>query len=331
MTDRNSHDRQKIQLFYDIMFQVNWDLGSAPSKKQEPKENKKRRNQPEKTKPVPVKNKDPKGQEPSKKKQKQERKGNETTGDEKKQPSLVHEGEKKLANEGPLTALQKKMKGKLDGAKFRWINERLYTTESEEAVKLFQDSPDMFDVYHAGFRHQIESWPENPVDVFIRFLKERYDKKRRPVSVVDLGCGEAKIAETYEASKYIQVQSFDLVSANKFIVASDISDLPLEDASVDIAIFCLSLMGTNWQSFLREAHRVLKPNTGQLWVAEIKSRFSDKSGKIFAEELPKLGFENTSLVLGNKMFTLFEFVKQPLRQEPQTLPPILNACIYKRR
>ncbi|WBW71502.1 rRNA methyltransferase Rrp8 [Schizosaccharomyces osmophilus] len=313
------------------MFQVNWDLGSAPPKRQEPKEYKKRKNQTEKAKPELIKNKDSKGQEPSTKKQKQEQKESEKFAIESKQPSPAQQGDKKLANEDSLTMLQKKMKGKLDGAKFRWINERLYTTESEDAVKLFRDSPDMFEVYHAGFRHQIENWPENPVDVFIRFLKERYDKKKRPVNVVDLGCGEAKIAATFEASKHIQVQSFDLVSANKFIVASDISNLPLEDGSVDIAIFCLSLMGTNWQSFLQEAHRVLKPQTGQLWVAEIKSRFSDKSGKVFAQELPKMGFENTSLALGNKMFTLFEFVKRPLLEKPQTLPPILNACIYKRR
>ncbi|EPX74700.1 rRNA methyltransferase Rrp8 [Schizosaccharomyces octosporus yFS286] len=312
------------------MFQVNWDLGSAPPKRQEPKENKKRKSQSEKAKSETPKNKESKAQQSSIKKQKQEGNGKEKPVTENKQSS-AQQGDKKLANENSLTSLQQKMKGKLDGAKFRWINEQLYTTQSEDAVKLFRDSPDMFDVYHAGFRHQIENWPENPVDVFIRFLKERYDKKKRSVSVVDLGCGEAKIASTFEASKHIMVRSFDLVSANRFIEAADISNLPLEDGTVDVAIFCLSLMGTNWQSFLREAYRVLKPQTGQLWVAEIKSRFSDKSGKVFAEELPKMGFENTSLALGNKMFTLFEFVKKPRSQEPQSLPPILSACIYKRR
>ena len=35
--------------------------------------------------------------------------------------------------------------------------------------------------------------------------------------------------------------------------------VPLKDASVHVAVFCLSLMGTNLADFLREAHRVLVP------------------------------------------------------------------------
>lgn len=34
---------------------------------------------------------------------------------------------------------------------------------------------------------------------------------------------------------------------------------PLESSSIDVAVFCLSLMGTNFSSYLQEAHRVLKP------------------------------------------------------------------------
>lgn len=36
---------------------------------------------------------------------------------------------------------------------------------------------------------------------------------------------------------------------------------PLEQFSVDVAIFCLSLMGTNYPSYLEEANRVLKPRS----------------------------------------------------------------------
>ena len=34
--------------------------------------------------------------------------------------------------------------------------------------------------------------------------------------------------------------------------------MPLEDDSVDIAVFCLALMGTNVTDFITEANRVLK-------------------------------------------------------------------------
>lgn len=41
-----------------------------------------------------------------------------------------------------------------------------------------------------------------------------------------------------------------------------------DSASVDIAVFCLALMGTDYPSFLREAARVLKPQ-GTIWIAEV--------------------------------------------------------------
>jgi ribosomal RNA-processing protein 8 len=36
------------------------------------------------------------------------------------------------------------------------------------------------------------------------------------------------------------------------------TNVPLEDNTLDIAIFCLSLMGTNFFDYLKEAFRVLK-------------------------------------------------------------------------
>lgn len=34
---------------------------------------------------------------------------------------------------------------------------------------------------------------------------------------------------------------------------------PLTTSSVDVSVFCLSLMGTNYSSYVEEAYRVLKP------------------------------------------------------------------------
>ena len=66
-----------------------------------------------------------------------------------------------------------KLKKKLDGAQFRWINEQLYTTESNKAYKIFQGNMSLFDVYHRGFQSQVQSWPENPVDIIIQQVKRR--------------------------------------------------------------------------------------------------------------------------------------------------------------
>jgi hypothetical protein len=40
------------------------------------------------------------------------------------------------------------------------------------------------------------------------------------------------------------------------VVACNMAEVPLPDASVDVAVFSLSLMGTDYGLFLEEAHRV---------------------------------------------------------------------------
>ena len=69
----------------------------------------------------------------------------------------------------------------------------------------------------------------------------------------DFGCGEARLS----ASVPHKVHSFDLVAANENVTACDMAQVPLDNRSVNVAIFCLSLMGTNVNDFLIEANRVL--------------------------------------------------------------------------
>lgn len=72
--------------------------------------------------------------------------------------------------------------------------------------------------------------------------------------VADFGCGDAKLAKSVEQ----KVHSFDLIAIDDTVVACDMTKVPIDDASVDVAVFCLSLMGTNLQDYIYEANRVLK-------------------------------------------------------------------------
>jgi transcriptional regulator of nitric oxide reductase len=69
----------------------------------------------------------------------------------------------------------------------------------------------------------------------------------------------------------------------------------LEDSSLDVAVFNLSLMGTNFTDYLREAHRTLKID-GELRIIEAASRFSDAKGPDpaakFKKGLRRLGYAN---------------------------------------
>lgn len=203
-----------------------------------------------------------------------------------------------------LTPLQAAMRQKLTSARFRHLNQTLYTTPSQEASNLFQSNPSFFDEYHAGFRQQVSAWPENPVEGFLTELFRRgkiqpfiYGKKRNPNQmalqnekkaseqplprnggtcvVADLGCGDAALGARitkFGSKMKIKVLSYDLYSTNSAVIKADIAKLPLESGSINLAIFCLALMGTNWIDFIEEAWRILHWK-GELWIAEIKSRF----------------------------------------------------------
>uniref|UniRef100_A0A8C9AJC9 Ribosomal RNA-processing protein 8 n=1 Tax=Prolemur simus TaxID=1328070 RepID=A0A8C9AJC9_PROSS len=121
------------------------------------------------------------------------------------------------------------------------------------------------------------------------------------------------------------------VTSQPWSAAASQSKVPLEDESVDVAVFCLSLMGTNIRDFLEEANRVLKPG-GLLKVAEVSSRFEDV--RVFLGAVSKLGFKVISKDLTNSHFFLFDFQKTgPPRVGPNTqLSGLkLQPCLYKRR
>ena len=222
-----------------------------------------------------------------------------------------------------LTKLQQKFQKKLEGARFRALNEQLYSSKGEESFNNFQDDPELFEIYHEGFREQVKSWPVNPLDMIIEWINQKPSNK----VVADMGCGDAQLALKVKNKVY----SFDLVSVNERVTACDISNLPLEEKSVDIVVFCLSLMGTNIGEFLREAHRVLKTG-GYLKIAEVRSRFEgEKDGiKKFLRTLKKAGFDCAEKNFENKMFFMLECVKS-------TRSPIFDVdysakvCHYKKR
>ncbi|RKP22047.1 ribosomal RNA-processing protein 8 [Rozella allomycis CSF55] len=219
----------------------------------------------------------------------------------------------------PVSKLSKLEKN-LNAGRFRWINEKLYTTKSGSAFDLFQESPSLFDIYHEGFSTQVKKWPLNPLDAIIAHFK-----RFKNLKIADMGCGEAKFAQTLHTIH--EIHSFDLVAANEFITACDISKTPLKDESVDAVIFSLSLMGVNYASFIKEAMRILH-SKGELVIAEVTSRFENEEK--FLVWLKSLGFLLVQRE-ENKMFKLFFFRKEenvPYRDPPFTL---LKPCIYKKR
>ena len=246
---------------------------------------------------------------PSKKRKKERPKQSPPAGD--KVP-----GSRSTASQLPtetrsaLTSLQHDMKHSLDGARFRcvtpapnfyaadsypctlkphrWINEKLYKSDSANAHAMMREDPAVFDdvrsphlflpvlthanpQYHKGFRRQVESWPSNPVSHYISTLSS-YPPR---TVIADLGCGDAALARVL-IPKGHTVMSFDLVADHAFVIEADIFDrLPLPGSEVgsdgdgesdqgdaqivNVVVCALSLMGTNWPKCIRESWRILRP------------------------------------------------------------------------
>lgn len=225
-----------------------------------------------------------------------------------------------------LTPLQSQMRSKLIAARFRHLNETLYTSTSNHALNLFTESPSSFASYHAGFRAQVSVWPQNPIDTFIADLKARANlsvknllqsqkrrwrderknknKNAKPLSeatndsslaplprsqtdictIADLGCGDAKLAASLlpvSVPNSLRILSYDLSTGDgpnaALITVADLCRLPLKDNEVDLAVLCLALMGTNWVDGVDEVRRVVRSG-GEVWVAEIRSRFQRGDG-----------------------------------------------------
>ena len=96
------------------------------------------------------------------------------------------------------------------------------------------------------------------------------------------------------------VHSFDHVAINESVIACDIADVPIDDEELDVAVFCLSLMGSNFTQYLKEAHRTLKLD-GRLHIYEATSRFSDRDR--FAADLRTLGFSQIEVNDSSSKFT----------------------------
>ncbi|GMF26239.1 unnamed protein product [Phytophthora lilii] len=83
------------------------------------------------------------------------------------------QGNGKKATANALTPAERlaEMRRKIDGGKFRMLNEQLYTSTGDDAFSTFQEDPELFDVYHQGFREMADKWPINPLDTFIDYVK----------------------------------------------------------------------------------------------------------------------------------------------------------------
>jgi len=159
------------------------------------------------------------------------------------------------------------------------MNQQINSESSNVTYKRFTDNPSEWYDYHETYRETRKEWQVTPYQEAIKWCQAR------PHMVIgDFGCGEAFLAQELQNKVY----SFDHIAIDDNVIACDMTYVPLEDKSLDAAIFSLSLMGTNWVDYLREARRCLKLD-GHLWIAESTARIHDINR--LKELLERLGFD----------------------------------------
>ena len=191
---------------------------------------------------------------------------------------------------------------------FSIINARWNQAGSEKTHARLAANPEEWEQYHTLYRKARESWTIVPFEEMTAWARRRAGKV-----IGDFGCGEGLFGKAV-ADRHL-VHSFDHVAIDERVIACDLAHVPLEDGTLDIAVFCLSLMGANFADYLREAHRTLKIDGG-LHIWEATSRFDDPER--FARDLRKIGFAVVE-VEQRGPFTHIEAVRRDVAPSTATL------------
>jgi superfamily II DNA or RNA helicase len=163
---------------------------------------------------------------------------------------------------------------------FSAMNQRFNTSKSTTMHDRLVADPEEFYLYHSLYREARESWSEVPYQVLAEQLNKRPDWV-----IGDFGCGEALLSKSLRNKVY----SFDHVAINPSVIACDMANTGLDAEMLDVAVFSLSLMGVNWEDYLKEAFRLLRSG-GLLKVSEPASGWAENNYASLKKGIESAGF-----------------------------------------
>jgi superfamily II DNA or RNA helicase len=163
---------------------------------------------------------------------------------------------------------------------------------SDNLAHYFQQCPEDFKEYHRVRDECFQTFEAEDIPCY-RIIKELDKIKKGGKHVVDMGCGTAKISEHFKNDPRFQFTNYDHVAINNTVQVCDISNMPLEDKTVDICILSLALWGSNCEEYIKEALRVLDEN-GILYIIDSTKRWSEEGcqyGSKLKQMLETNGFQ----------------------------------------
>ena len=180
---------------------------------------------------------------------------------------------------------KEKTKRQITKTELTILHQKYKTMNSVNLNKVFKETPELWQTYHDIAEENEKSFPEDEIPRN-RIIQE-LDKIRtkRTKKVIDMGCGKGNISQHFMNDPRFEFTNYDHISLNETIQSCDISNLPLEDESIEICILSLAMWGSNCKEYIKEAYRVLETN-GQLYIIEPTKRWSEKdeNGHIIPEQ-----------------------------------------------
>lgn len=160
------------------------------------------------------------------------------------------------------------------------FNRRGKATNSHRFHTEITERPEDWFEYHRARRESMQTWNEIPYE----YIASKIKNKNRVVA--DFGCGE-NLMKTFIPNN--KVYSFDHIAIDDTVIACDMAHTPLEDESIDIAIFSLALWGSNFEDYFKEAYRLLNYD-GLMYIAEPTKSYNEEQKEELIGKLKRNGF-----------------------------------------
>lgn len=176
---------------------------------------------------------------------------------------------------------------------------------------VYGNDKNKFNEYHKHRQESIKSWVENPINYVADIINNRNEESYH--DIIDMGCGLNQLKDLIINGDK-RVVGVDFYSDDKNVIQSDMCDLNkyVPNKSKDICVFCLSLWGTNYEDYIKEANRIMK-HGGILIIVEPYSKFGENKHyntiDDFSAKIEKYGFEVLGRNTIRNNFVYFKFHK----------------------
>ena len=169
------------------------------------------------------------------------------------------------------------------------FNNRGACTKHSKFNEYIVSNPEKFFEYHKLRRESMHLWDEIPYE----YIATKIKNKNRVVA--DFGCGENKLKTIIKNEVY----SFDHIAFDDSVIACDMANTPLENETIDIAVFSLALWGPDYSDYFKEAYRVLNYD-GTIYIAEPVSKYTEEERNNLISTLSEYGFN--IIMHNNKLY-----------------------------